>query len=65
MSTERDIYFDNGVLFGPALIAAYDLESSHANYPRIVVDPAALSAFREDPKLRAEHHSLEDEIHHI
>jgi hypothetical protein len=63
--TVGDIYFDDGVLFGPALVASYDLESSQANYPRIVIDPAALNIFRNDRQLWADHHDLEDEIHYL
>jgi hypothetical protein len=33
-----DIFTDNGLLFGPALVKAYELESIYAIFPRIIVD---------------------------
>jgi hypothetical protein len=41
------LYHDQGVVFGPALIKAYRLESSRAKVPRIVVDPAMVTALQE------------------
>lgn len=34
-------------VFGPALIRAYELESSLAHVPRIVIDPVAIQTFRD------------------
>jgi hypothetical protein len=36
------------VLYGPGLVKAYELEQT-AQYPRIIVDPAALNMIRNDP----------------
>ena len=36
--TYGDIYHDSNVIFGPAMINAYDLESTLAIYPRIIID---------------------------
>ena len=36
---------DKDILLGPALISAYDLESSSALYPRIVIDPKVLQIY--------------------
>jgi len=40
------------VLFGPALISAYDLERESARFPRIVVDPTLLLEFKTNPLLQ-------------
>lgn len=54
---------DNGeVVFGPAFVRAYDLESQFANFPRIVLGPEVFQGLRSDPRMRANHHDLEDEI---
>jgi hypothetical protein len=36
---------DSDILFGPALISAYNLESTSALYPRIVIDPKVLNIY--------------------
>jgi hypothetical protein len=33
-----DLYLEEGLAFGPALVKAYELESKYAVYPRIVID---------------------------
>jgi hypothetical protein len=40
------------VLFGPALISAYDLERKSARFPLIVVDPTLLREFKINPLLQ-------------
>jgi hypothetical protein len=40
-----------GQIFGPGLIRAYDLESRHAKYPRILVDGCVLEEFHHNPGL--------------
>lgn len=42
-----DIYEDNDVLFGPALIDAYHLERDKALWPRVLIDASLLSKFTE------------------
>ncbi|WP_297332653.1 hypothetical protein [Flavobacterium sp.] len=32
------VHLENGALFGPAMVKAYDLETNLANYPRIIID---------------------------
>jgi hypothetical protein len=51
-----------GVLFGPGLIAAYELERDQAVYPRIVVDHRLTQALRSVPLLRHRHRGYEDEM---
>jgi hypothetical protein len=52
-----------GVLFGPGLISAYELEQHHAQFPRIVVDPDLFEALKEVPLLRA--HEYTEEMEYI
>ena len=40
------LYMDENIVFGPALIDAYAAEQSHARDPRIVLTPAAVSAVK-------------------
>lgn len=55
----EDIYIDDGMVFGPAMIKAYALESEFAVYPRIVVDPAVFPLFEKEPLLK--HHDTDTE----
>lgn len=59
-----EVHHDGGVVFSPAFVRAYDLESQFANFPRIVLGPELFQGLRSDPRMRAEHHDLEDEIHY-
>jgi hypothetical protein len=63
--TIGEIHQSDGVIFGPAMVRAYDLESSFANYPRIVIDPDVFKALRTDQRLHAEHHDVTQEIKYI
>lgn len=63
--TVGDILLDGSTLFGPAMARAYELESSFANYPRIIVDPAVLEQLRGDDRLRSENHDIEQDIQYI
>jgi hypothetical protein len=47
------------VLYGPALIRAYDLEREYARSPRIILDPHLFDMIRQNPLLRA--HDFESE----
>jgi hypothetical protein len=49
--TLGDIYVGETV-YGPGLIKAYELESTVAKYPRIIVDPGLLTAFRREAALQ-------------
>lgn len=53
-----DVSYADRLVFGPALISAYDLESKFAQFSRIVIDPMLLDAYMNEPHLRAVHHSL-------
>jgi hypothetical protein len=63
--TVGEIHQSNDVIFGPAMVRAYDLESSFANYPRIVIDPDVFKALRSDQRLHAEHHDVAQEMKYI
>jgi hypothetical protein len=63
--TVGDVYFEENAIFGPAFIRAHELESQFANVPRIVIDPTVFQELRSNPRLRAEHHDLADEIHYL
>jgi hypothetical protein len=52
-----------GVLFGPGIIAAYELEHEEAQFPRIVVDSSLIEALSVAPLLRA--HRYEEEMVYI
>lgn len=59
------IYASEDRLFGPALVAAYELESKFALYPRIVIDPFLLTEFRKNDLLKAAYHDMEEEEQYI
>lgn len=46
------LYHEQGIVFGPALVQAYRLESSRAKVPRVVIDPAMVTAFLEHSDAR-------------
>jgi hypothetical protein len=52
-----------GVLFGPGIIAAYELEREQAQFPRIVVESDLIEALKVTPLLTA--HPYEEEIKYI
>ncbi len=54
-----------GVLFGPGLISAYELERDQAKYPRIVVDEQLMKALRSDPLLKHRRRSYEEELQFV
>lgn len=49
------------VLFGPAVARAYELESMHAIYPRVIVDPHLVREFWTNDLLKNSDHSREQE----
>ena len=48
--TYGKIFHDSELIFGPAMNHAYRLESKEANYPRIIIDQAALNLKNNDGK---------------
>lgn len=63
--TIGDICFDEDMVFGPALVNAYSLESEFANHPRIVVDPRVFAEFDKEPLLRNEIHDVPTEREYL
>ena len=65
ITTER-LFLQDGIVFGPALVRAYQLESSAAIYPRILVDDAAMEAFEQLPEiLGVRHHDYPTGLNHV
>jgi hypothetical protein len=63
--TVGDICIDGQMVFGPAIVKAYRLESEFAVYPRIVIDPALFDEFERSELLRNKRHDLETERAYI
>jgi hypothetical protein len=51
-TTVGDIYVDERLIFGPALIRAYELERAVASYPRIILDSRVFDRLADSPELR-------------
>ena len=49
--TIGEISYENETMFGPGFIRAFDLESKHANYPRVIVDRKIIEAMKTDERL--------------
>jgi hypothetical protein len=49
------------MMFGPAMVSAYELESRVAVNPRVVVDPTAIEALKSDDHLKKDTHTLSQE----
>jgi len=53
------VFHEERVVFGPAMIDAYDLERNVAKYPRVIFSPGAYDAVRDQPPHRA---TFEDDV---
>lgn len=60
--TVGPLVHDAGQLFGPAQVRAYELESTKAVYPRILVDDQVIEMARKSP---APHHNADDEERYL
>lgn len=60
--TSGKIIHTNNIVFGPAMINAYIMESKAANYPRIIVDD---SIFEIAARYKRDMHSVEDELEYV
>lgn len=61
--TIGDIFIDDSMVFGPAIVQAHTLETEFAIYPRIVIDPIVFTTFENDPLVRG--HDVEDEWEYL
>jgi hypothetical protein len=52
VSVDKLIHTENGALFGPAMVNAYDIETNLANYPRIVFDETSFSIIQNSPSFK-------------
>jgi hypothetical protein len=59
------ICHSGGLVFGPGLAEAYELESKVAKYPRIVVDDFVMEALKQAPVLRAEGNTFNEEMSYL
>lgn len=63
--TIGDISFDDQLIFGPGFIRAYELESSFAQYPRVVLDPKMIENMHNDERLFSFHNERGEELEYI
>lgn len=63
--TIGDIYHDENVIFGPAVIDGHDIESKLCNYPRVVIDPKLLRDYMVDPLLRSQNNTAEEDLKYV
>jgi len=54
-----------GLVFGPGLAEAHNMESKIARYPRIIVSNNAMRALKEAPVLRGEGNSFKEEMSYL
>lgn len=60
--TIGDLIHDDSHVVGPAMVAAYEMESWRAIMPRVIIDPAVLDIVREH---RGELHTSDDEEEYV
>lgn len=60
-----EIFHKPPYVFGPAFNCAYELESRHAIYPRILVDRDVLEVHSKTPILRGGHHTREYDVRSV
>ncbi len=59
------MHFEDSILYGPALIKAYDLESKYALHPRVVVEPELISKLKSNPLLQSQNNTPEQEFGYV
>ncbi|MDT7917338.1 hypothetical protein [Clostridium perfringens] len=60
--TVGELYHKHNIVFGPGMVKAYELESIHAKYPRIILEKDLIVFGVEN---RLEIHSIEEELTYI
>lgn len=63
--TLGDAAIHAGLAFGPGVSEAERLRDAVAEVPRIIVDPGLLRALEQEPRLRAPHHSVPEELEYV
>ena len=63
--TVGDVYVDKSTVFGPAMVRAYELESSFAIYPRIVVDPVVFKEYFSQVAMQGHPHDANVDFEYI
>ncbi|MDP9700534.1 hypothetical protein [Paenibacillus polysaccharolyticus] len=58
--TIGELFHNDNIVYGPAMIEAYELESKMAIYPRVIVNPMVL-----EEGIKKAVHDLEDELEHL
>ncbi len=58
--TSGELYHNDNIVYGPAMIEAYELESRRAIYPRIVVNPKVI-----EEGIKNALHDPQDELEHL
>jgi hypothetical protein len=52
------VYLKEGIIFGPGLNRAYELEKDLAIFPRIIIDPDVFYLLEEVPLIKSTHHDV-------
>ncbi|KAB5625415.1 hypothetical protein F7234_06380 [Pseudomonas putida] len=60
-----NIFHQGQRVFGPAMVEAYELESSKAIYPRILVSSEWLKMLNSNRLIRSKNNTLKEEVEHI
>jgi hypothetical protein len=60
-----DVIHESQRIFGPGFLRAYELETQIACFPRIVIDPDALTTYQKTPALRASHHTHSQDVEYV
>lgn len=55
-----DIFHDSNFVFGPAFVEAYEYETKHAIYPRIICAPSVMERWPSKTRLKAKDSEFED-----
>ena len=63
--TIDNLYFNKGMIFGPALNRGYYLETDIAVYPRVAIDPEVLRCYESTNLLKSYHHDLDADKEHV
>jgi hypothetical protein len=60
-----DLFVQDGMIFGPALIQGYYMETEISVYPRVTIHPKVLRAYETKELLKASHHDLDTDKEYV